>query len=118
MDFTRIIPPHNDASIDAEEHCKKNTSDVDNCVAFSEKRYQMICQIQNFLEEGCSYREIAKRMRIGRNTIAKYRKGDPKEFIMDCLKVGWSKSKTVKAIYEKGYSGSKSNAFDYLCKIE
>ena len=30
----------------------------------------------------------------------------------------WSKSKTVKAIYEKGYSGSKSNTFDYLCKIE
>ena len=81
-----------------------------------------------------STREIAKRMGIGRNTIAKYRKGDPKElsmygihqskldpfhdFIIDCLKEGWSKSKTVKAIYEKGYSGSKSNAFDYLCKIE
>ena len=113
---------------------KKIASDVDNYVAFSEKRYQMICQIQNFLKEGCSCREIAKRMGIGRNTIAKYRKGDPKElsmygihqskldsfhdFIIDCLKEGWSKSKTVKAIYEKGYSGSKSNAFDYLCKIE
>lgn len=73
-------------------------------------------------------------MGIGRNTIAKYCKGDPKElsmygihqskldpfhdFIIDCLKEGWSKSKTVKAIYEKEYSGSKSNAFDYLCKIE
>lgn len=72
-------------------------------------------------------------MGIGRNTIAKYCKGDPKElsmygihqskldpfhdFIIDCLKEGWSKSKTVKAIYEKEYSGSKSNAFDYLCKI-
>ena len=113
---------------------KKIASDVDNYATFSEKRYQMICQIQNFLKEGCSYREIAKRMGIGRNTIAKYRKGDPKElsiygihqskldpfhdFIIDCLKEGWSKSKTVKAIYEKGYSGSKSNAFDYLCKIE
>lgn len=39
---------------------KKIASDVDNCAAFSEKRYQMICQIQNFLKEGCSYREIAK----------------------------------------------------------
>ena len=58
---------------------KKIASDVDNCAVFSEKRYQMICQIQNFLKEGCSYREIAKRMGIGRNTIAKYRKGDPKE---------------------------------------
>lgn len=113
---------------------KKIKSNVDNCSAFSEKRYQMICQIQNFLKEGCSYREIAKRMGIGRNTIAKYREGDPKElsmygirqskldpfydFIIQCLNSGWSKSKTVKAIYEKGYSGSTSNAFDYLCKIE
>ena len=62
-------------------------------------------------------REIAKRMGIGRNTIAKYREGDPKElsmygirqsklepfydFIVQCLNSGWSKSKTVKAIYEK-----------------
>ena len=94
----------------------------------------MICQIQKFLKEGCSYREIAKRMGIGCNTIAKYREGDPKElsmygirqskldpfydFIVQCLNFGWSKSKTVKAIYEKGYSGSKSNAFEHLCKIE
>lgn len=94
---------------------KKMASDVDNYVAYSEKRYQMICQIQNFLKEGCSYREIAKRMGIGRNTIAKYRKGDPKElsmygihqsklapfhdFIIDCLKEGWSKSNIRKRIF-------------------
>ena len=112
---------------------KKIESNENTSSAFSEKRYQMICQIQNFLKEGCSYREIAKRMGIGRNTIAKYREGDPKElsmygihqsklnpfydFIIQCLNSGWSKSKTVKAVYEKGYSGSTSNAFDYLCKI-
>ena len=94
---------------------KKIASDVDNYVAFSEKRYQMICQIQNFLKEGCSCREIAKRMGIGRNTIAKYCKGDPKElsmygihqskldsfhdFIIDCLKEGWSKSNIRKRIF-------------------
>ena len=113
---------------------KKISSDVDNDSTFSEKRYQMICQIQKFLREGCSYREIARRMGISKKTIAKYREGDPKElsmygikqskldpfreFILECLNSGWSKSKTVKALYEKGYSGSKSNAFDYLCKIE
>lgn len=113
---------------------KKIESDVDNLSDFSEKRYQMISQIQKFLKEGCSYREIAKRMGVGRNTIAKYREGDPKElsrygirqskldpfhdFIIQCLNSGWSKSKTVKAIYEKGYSGSTSNAFEHLCKIE
>ncbi|MFR5399928.1 MAG: hypothetical protein ACLTH3_07865 [Lachnospira sp.] len=57
-------------------------SDVDNYVAYSKKRYQMICRNTKFLKEGCSYREIAKRMGIGRNTIAKYRKGDPKELSM------------------------------------
>ena len=113
---------------------KKIESNVDNCPVFSEKRYQMIFQIQKFLKEGCSYREISKRMGVGRNTIAKYREGDPKElsmfgirqskldpyydFIIQCLASGWSKSKTVKAIYEKGYSGSISNAFEQLCKIE
>lgn len=39
----------------------------------------MICQIQQFLKEGCSCREIAKRMGIVRNTIDKCREGDPKQ---------------------------------------
>ena len=63
-------------------HVKKIVSTVDNCPGFSEKRYQMICQIQKYLKEGCSYREIVRRMGIGQNTIAKYRKGDPKELSM------------------------------------
>ena len=39
------------------------------------------------------------------------------DFIFQCLNSGWSNSKTVKAIYEKGYLGSVSNAFEHLCKI-
>ncbi|MCR1843267.1 helix-turn-helix domain-containing protein [Murimonas intestini] len=108
--------------------------DVDNSLNYSEKCYKTICQIQALLKEGCSCREIARRMGVGRNTIAKYRTGDPKElsmygihqskldvfhdFILQCLNSRGSKCKTVKAIYEKGYAGSKSNAFDYLVKIE
>ena len=100
-------------------YVKKIESDVDNVPGFSEKRYYMICQIQKFLKEGCSYREIAKRMGIGRNTIAKYREGDPKElsmygirqskldpfydFIVQCLNSGWSKSKTVSVGKDKDY---------------
>lgn len=61
---------------------KKIEPNMDKCPGFSEKRYQMICQIQKFLKEGCSYLEIAKRMGTGRNTIAKYREGDPKELSM------------------------------------
>ena len=62
---------------------KKIVSNVDNIPLFSEKRYNMICQIQKFLSEGCSYREIGRRMGVGKNTIAKYREGDPKE--LSCM---------------------------------
>ena len=82
---------------------KKIASDVDNYVAFSEKRYQMICQIQNFLKEGCSCREIAKRMGIGRNTIAKYRKGDPKELSM------YGMSHIYSLVFTTFYYTAKSN---------
>lgn len=40
---------------------KKIAQDVDNSSNYSEKRYKMICQIQQLLKEGCSYREIARR---------------------------------------------------------
>ena len=40
------------------------------------------------------------------------------DFIIECLQNRWSKSKTVKTLYEKGYTESKSNALEYLCKIE
>ena len=40
------------------------------------------------------------------------------DFIIQCLESRWSKSKTIKEIYAKGYTGSKSNAFEYLCKVE
>ena len=63
-------------------HVKKIAVDVDNSPNYSEKRYQMICQIQGFLKEGCSYREIVRRMGVGRNTIAKYRNGNPMELSM------------------------------------
>lgn len=61
---------------------KKIAQDVDNSLNYSEKRYKMICQIQQLLKEGCSYREIARRMGVGRNTIAKYRTGEPRELSM------------------------------------
>lgn len=126
--------PHNDESEADIENDKKIAQDVDNSPNYSEKCYKMICQIQQLLKEGCSYREIARHMGIGSKTIANYRRGDPKElsmyvihqrkldvfhdFILGCLYFGKSKSETVKSVYAKGYTGSKSNAFDYLVKIE
>ena len=93
---------------------KKIASDVDNYAAFSEKRYQMICQIQNFLKEGCSYREIAKRMGIGRNTIAKYRKGDPKELSI----YGIHQSKLdLKCATGTTHASEGSRHYDMHCKV-
>lgn len=107
---------------------------VDNYSLREKKRYQLICQIKTFLEEGCSYREISRRLGVGRNTIAKYRAGDPGELcrsgiqhskldvyfeeIQYCLFNGYSKSRTVKYLFSKGYAGARSTAYDYLCKME
>lgn len=105
---------------------KKTPSVVDNEADFHNKRYQRILQIQKFVQEGCSNREIARRMGISRNTVAKYKTYNPwflcqygirqskldgyREFIVQCLRNGFSKSKTVKAIYEQGYDGGTTNA--------
>lgn len=107
---------------------------MDKLLPREKKRYQIICQVQSFLQEGCSYREISKRLGIGRNTISKYKSGDPiklcrsginqsklgayREEILKCLANGYSKSKTVKYLYSLGYQGAKSTAFDYLIKME
>jgi len=107
---------------------------VDNPHQFHNKRYQLILQIQKFVKEGCSNREIARRLSISRNTVSKFKEGNPEllckygirqskldgyhGYIVECLKNGYSKSKTIKSIYEHGYTGGKTNAFDYLKKVE
>lgn len=113
---------------------KKMPEAVDNPLIFHTKRYQLILQVQAFLSEGCSFREIAKRLGISRNTVSKYKTGDPvvlceygikqskldgyRDHIVSCLKSGDSKSKTIKSLFGLGYDGSMTNAFDYLKKIE
>lgn len=39
---------------------KKIACDVDNFPSYSEEQYKMLCQIQELLKEGCSYREIPR----------------------------------------------------------
>lgn len=80
-DLNKEIPTTFNITHVDEETCKKIAANVDNFSNYSEKRCQMICQIQGFLNEGCGYREIA-RMGVGRNTIAKYRNGNPMELSM------------------------------------
>ena len=81
-----ITIPQDTAMYNSNDNSKKIEFNVDNSPNYCMKRYQMICQIQQFLRESCSYREIARRMGIGTKTIAKYRKGDPKELGMYGIK--------------------------------
>lgn len=109
-------------------------SELDNYHTISNKCYKLILQIQEFIKDGCSYREIARRLGISRNTVSKFKEGDPEVLckygirqgkldgyryhIIKCLENGYSKSKTVKSIYEIGYTGGMTNAFGYLKKVE
>ena len=113
---------------------KKITQNVDNLSPSQGKCYQLILQIQEYNKEGCSNREIARRLGIGRNTVKKYLHGDPVELcksrmlqsqldayidiIYKCLNEGYSKSATAKYLYSIGYDGGKTNIFNYLTKIE
>jgi transcriptional regulator with XRE-family HTH domain len=113
---------------------KKMVSELDNYHNINNKRYKQIVQIQEFINDGCSFREIARRLGISRNTVSKFKEGDPKllcqygigqskldgyrNHIIKCLENGYSKSKTVKSIYELGYTGGMTNSFEYLKKVE
>lgn len=86
------------------------------------------------MSEGCSQREVARRMGIGRNTVLKYADGSPEmllesgfqfgkldnyvDTILVCLDKGLPKNETLRQIQEMGYTASKRNAYDYFKKIE
>lgn len=56
---------------------KKTPSPMDKSLQKEEKRYQLIVQIQKYHQEGCSSREIGRRLGVSRNTVAKFISGDP-----------------------------------------
>lgn len=113
---------------------KKMPETVDKPLILNTKRYQLILQIQEYVNEGCSLREISRRLGISRNTASKFKTGNPEvlcqygikqskldnyqEQIVSCMQNGMSKSATLRHIYELGYNGGSSNAFDYFKKIE
>ncbi len=51
---------------------------MDNFPEFHNKRYELIIQIQKFNQEDCSNRKVARRLGLSRNTVAKYKTGDPR----------------------------------------
>ncbi len=121
-------------SSDESDRGKKMPSTVDNPPILDQKRYQLILQIQAFVEEGCSLREIGRRLGISRNTASKFKSGDPvalseygykpskldvyRSHIIACLHKGFSKIKTTDYVSGLGYTGSSSNTYDYLIKVE
>lgn len=91
---------------------KKIASDVDNPSAREAKRCQLIHQMQFFLTEGCSHREVARRLGISTKTMRKFKSGKPEEMcrtgihqskldvyretVHKCLDGGISKGQAVK----------------------
>jgi len=113
---------------------KTPVSIVDNFIILNQKRYRQIVQIQDYLAEGCSNREVARRLGISRNTVARYASGDPGVLaetgfrqgkldiyitdILTCLNNGKTKKETLEHLQSKGYTGSSSNTYEYFQKIE
>lgn len=142
--LNEVIPasiniPHIHETIDpvvenASDKPKKNIDCHSVSLKIRSKKYQLISQIQELLSEGCSQREVARRLGIGRNTVVKYAVGVPKmlletgfqfgkldnyiDKILICFDEGCSKSETLNHIQELGYTASKRNAYDYFKKIE
>jgi len=119
----------------SDADCKKTpVSIVDNFIILNQKRYRQIVQIQDYLAEGCSNREVARRLGISRNTVARYASGDPGVLavtgfrqgkldiyiadILTCLNNGKTKKETLEHLQSKGYTGSSSNTYEYFQKIE
>lgn len=111
---------------------KKIPSTVDNLSGAEEKRRQLILKIQEYKKEGCSISEISRRTGKGRKTVAKYIGGNPdilcrsnkagildqyKDFIIKCLTDGMTQSKTCRHLKENGYTGTDSNAREYMLRV-
>ena len=105
---------------------------MDNLSEAEEKRRQLIIKIQKYKKEGCSISEISRRTGKARHTISKYLEGNPdilccsnkagmldqfKDFIIKCLTDGMTQSKTSRQLTEKGYTGTDSNAREYIRRI-
>lgn len=113
---------------------KKIDSNVDNFSEISDKCYQKVTQIQAFIQEGCSYREIARRMGISRRTVAKYAKGDPeqlsrkntrkkaldayRDYILDNLYDGINVTEIINGLRQKGLTVSDGTVFSYCRKLK
>lgn len=108
---------------------KKILHIVDNLTESEARRRQLIIQIQEYKREGCSISEISRRTGREYKTVMKYLEGDPdilcrsnksgimdsyEDFIIKCLSEGMTQSETWRQLKQKGYTGTNSNARNYM----
>lgn len=91
-------------------------SPVDNRLVLNTKRYQLIIKIQDFIKEGCSKREISRRLGISRNTVSKYESGDPKELSYSGIKFEPQPYMRNKTTALKNKTGSVGEKYDFITR--
>ena len=105
---------------------------VDNLSEAETKRRKLIVQIQELYKTGASIREIARITGKERKTVKKYIEGNPdelcrsnkhgclegyKDFITKCIQKGMIQSAIAKELTTLGYTGTISNARQYISTI-
>lgn len=111
---------------------KKIESIVDNLTASEEKRRKLILQIQELHREGASISEITDITGKAWGTVRKYLVGSAellcrsnkqgkldeyKDIVIKSIQKGMTQSSIARHLKESGYTGTSSNARQYICCV-
>lgn len=105
---------------------------MDNLSEKEQKRRNLIAQIQAFHKDGISVHEITLIIGKDHRTVKKYLEGDPNklcrsnthsvlekytDFIIKSIQSGLTQSAIARKLSDLGYSGTSTNAREYICKV-
>lgn len=105
---------------------------MDNVTEYNEKSVELYHTIHEYSASGYSKREMAKILHCSRNTITKYLCGDYEslcrrnfrsgldrfyDYIIEELSAGVCRTDIYRNLLNKGYTGKKTAAYDYMNKI-
>ena len=111
---------------------KKIAVTVDNLSEAEAKRRKLIIHIQELYQKGISIHEIARITGKERKTVKKYLEGNPdklcrsnkhgclegyQDFIIKSIQKGLTQSAIARELTSLGYTGTISNARQYICTI-
>ena len=111
---------------------KKIAVTVDNLSEAETKRRKLIIHIQELYQKGISIHEIARITGKERKTVKKYLEGNPdklcrsnkhgclegyQDFIIKSIQKGLTQSAIARELTSLGYTGTISNARQYICTI-